>query len=72
VTKEVAENMKVVEQTKTNGDEAEAYIMSIFKKDTGKASVSDVTAETPATIPSCLLDLTRCYKYPLHHQRGEK
>jgi hypothetical protein len=31
VTKQVAEKMKAVEQAKTNGDEAETYIMSIFK-----------------------------------------
>jgi hypothetical protein len=38
--------MKAVEQAKTNGD-AEAYIMYIFKNYAGKASISDVTVETP-------------------------
>jgi hypothetical protein len=54
VTKQVAEKMKAVEQAKTNGDEAEAYIMSIFKKMSAKATVSDVSAERPAAVPSSL------------------
>jgi hypothetical protein len=47
--------MKAMEQEKTNGDEAEAYIMSIFNKlsaasKTGQGQISDVTVEpTPNT-----------------------
>ena len=48
VSKQVAENMKAVKQAKTNVDEVEAYIMSVFRKYNGKASVSDVTIEAPA------------------------
>jgi hypothetical protein len=61
-----AEKMKAVEKEKTNGAEAEAYIMSIFKKYAGgKASVSDLTAETPAdaAIPSSLKSIIKCAKH---------
>jgi hypothetical protein len=53
VTKQVGEKMKAVKEAKNNGDKAEAYIMSIFKKYAGKASVSDVT---PAAAPPVLLE----------------
>ena len=59
VTKQVAEKMKAVEKAKTNGDEAEAYIMSIFKKLSGSASVGDVTAETPAVVPASLKSIIK-------------
>jgi chorismate mutase len=56
VEKKVAEKMKAMEQEKTNGDEAEAYIMSIFKKfsaanKAGQGQISDVTVE-PGTSTS--------------------
>jgi hypothetical protein len=51
VKKQVTEMMKANEQAKTSGTEAEAYIMSIFKKSAaGKSLVSDVTAKK--TLPS--------------------
>ena len=64
VTTHVAEKMKAVKQAKTNGDEAEAYIMYIFKKYAGKVSVSDVTAKTPAAaaVPSSLKSIIKCAK----------
>jgi hypothetical protein len=65
VTKQVAEKMKAVEQAKTNGDEAEAYIMSLFKKFSGKASISDVTVETPAPVPSNLKHIIKRAKNKL-------
>ena len=43
MTKQVAKNMKDFEQVNTNGDDVEAYIMSIFKKYAEKASISDDT-----------------------------
>jgi hypothetical protein len=54
VEKKVAEKMKAMEDKKTNGDEAEAYIMSIFQKYSGQATnatISDVAAK-PATTPT--------------------
>ena len=55
VTKQVAEKIKAVIQAKTNGNEVEAYIMSIFNKYAGKASVSGVTIKAPAAAtPSSL------------------
>jgi hypothetical protein len=62
VTKQVTEKMKDVKQAKTNGDEAEAFIMSIFKKYTDKASISDVTAKTPTAAPSSLKSIIKCAK----------
>ncbi len=59
VTKQVAEQMKAVEQAKTTDNEAEAYIMSIFKKYAGKASVSNVTVEPPANVPSALKSILK-------------
>jgi chorismate mutase len=54
VEKKVAEKMKAMEQEKTNGDEAEAYIMSIFKKfsaasKAGQGQIYDVTVEPTST-----------------------
>ena len=60
VTKQVAERMYAAEQAKTSGTEAEAYIMSIFKKYAGKAPVSDVTAEKPAAVMSSLKGIIQC------------
>jgi hypothetical protein len=55
VTKQVAETIKANKQAKTSVTEAEAYIMSIFKKyAAGKSLVSDVTADKPPSIPSSL------------------
>ena len=48
VTKQVAEQLKVIEQTKTAEADAEAYIMSLVKKHGIKSTLATVTAETPA------------------------
>jgi hypothetical protein len=54
VEKKVAEKMKAMEKEKTNGDETEAYIMSIIKKySTGKTeSVQVSTTEAEPTAPT--------------------
>jgi hypothetical protein len=57
VEKKVAEKLKAMEQEKANGDEAEAFIMSVFKKfgagKDGKVQISDATATAdPAPIPT--------------------
>ena len=48
MTKQVAEQLKVIEQTKTAEANAEAYIMSLVKKHGIKSTLATVTAETPA------------------------
>ena len=55
MTKKIAENMKSAQQANTNGDEVEAYTISIFNKYTGKMSVSDVTTEAPSVTTPCSL-----------------
>jgi hypothetical protein len=53
VEKKVAEKMKAMEQEKANGEETEAYIMSIFQKFSGKAGkkvqISDATVDATPT-----------------------
>ena len=46
VTKQVAEKMKDIDKEKNNEDEVESYIMSVIKKCSGKATVSDASAGT--------------------------
>ena len=69
VEKKVAEKMKAMEQDKANGNEAEAYIMSIFQKysagKTGKAQISEATAEpTPSPSAPSLKSIIRRAKNP--------
>jgi hypothetical protein len=65
VEKKVNERLKAAEQTKVQGDEAEAYIMSIFQKMTGtKATVSAAVnlppvVATPPVVPSSLNRIIR-------------
>jgi hypothetical protein len=67
VMKQVTEKMKDVKQAKTNGDEAEAYIMSIFKKYARKVSISDVTADTPTHVLSSLKSIIKRAKNAKSH-----
>jgi hypothetical protein len=48
----VAENLKSIEQDKTQSDETEAYIMSIFHRYAEKANVADVKVSSTAIIKS--------------------
>jgi hypothetical protein len=52
VKKKVQQRLKAEEKTKTQGDEAEAYIMSIFQKLTTKATVAAAVNLPPAAAPS--------------------
>jgi hypothetical protein len=55
--------MKALEVKKTNGNEAEAYIMSLFKKFAGgKATISDVNAAATAPVPQTLRSIIKCAK----------
>jgi hypothetical protein len=60
VNKLVEEKMKAIETEKTNGNEAEAYIMSLFKKFAGgKAVISDVNAAATAPVPQTLRSIVK-------------
>ena len=48
VTKQVAEQIKVIEKTETDEADAEAYTMSLVKIHGIKSTLATVTAETPA------------------------
>jgi polyhydroxyalkanoate synthesis regulator phasin len=56
----------MVKKGKTNGKEAEAYFMSILKKYTKKASVSELTAKRPTAAPPSSL------KSILEHAKNAK
>ena len=52
VAKKVAEKLKTIEQEKSNGNDTEAYIMSIMQKHAGKSGkvqISDATVEPMST-----------------------
>jgi hypothetical protein len=51
VKKKVHERLKAVEQVKAQGDEAEAYIMSIFQKMTGNKATIAATVNLPRQLP---------------------
>ena len=54
VAKKVAEKLKTIEQEKSNGNDTEAYIMSIMQMHAGKSGkvvqISDATAEPMPTM----------------------
>jgi hypothetical protein len=58
VEKKVAERLKSIEHDKTQGDETEAYIMSIFQKYAEKAKAATVKVSVTATPPPNALKAT--------------
>jgi hypothetical protein len=53
VEKKAVEKMKAMELEKTKGEQAEACVMSIFKKmANGKVQISDVNVETQPATPT--------------------
>ena len=66
----VAENIKYIEEDNINGDEAEAYIVSIFKNYANKYNASNATAAA-TTVPPYLKGTIKQYKNTNTNERQD-